>query len=355
MQFLKQLWYIAGRANEVEHGKILARTIADTPAILWRDADGPVAMLDRCPHRLAPLSLGKLECEGIRCGYHGIRYGRDGKCNDNPHGPVLNALRVQTFPVMERHSFLWLWLGESEQADAAKIPDLSFIDRCPETAVIEGYLPTNANHQLLVDNILDLSHADYLHPDTLGGGSTTRAHAKVEQSADRLKVRWEMKDDIPFPIHRSEMPTPHTRVNQFLEVLWYPSGVMTLENEFEPVGTDQPKYNIIGVHAMIPESQFRTHYFYTITRDYYVDNAPYSELVAAGLRAAFLGEDKVMIEAQQERIGPRDIADSSPTLLSTDAGGIQARRIYARHLLAEEESYPIVQPHDRIARSEVAG
>jgi phenylpropionate dioxygenase-like ring-hydroxylating dioxygenase large terminal subunit len=336
MKFLKSVWYIVGRSGEVEAGKLLARTIAGVPLVLWRDGEGPIATLDRCPHRLAPLSLGKVEEKGLRCGYHGIRFDRRGQCNDNPHGPVVTALQVQTFLLVERHSFLWIWLGAREEADPAQIPNLSFIDRCPPTALIEGYLPTNANHQLLVDNILDLSHADYLHPTSLGGGSTTRARAHVESFDDSLKVRWDMKGDTPFPIHRMQIPDPDALVDQYLEVLWYPSGVMTVENAFKAAGDEQNEFKVIGVHAMIPEGEFSTHYFYTVTRNHDLDDEHFSAMISEGLKAVFLGEDKVMIEAQQKRIGHRDIGEYKPVLLSTDAAGTRARRTYAARLSAEE-------------------
>ncbi|MFX5351247.1 hypothetical protein ABTD19_17620, partial [Acinetobacter baumannii] len=87
-------------------------------------------------------------------------------------GPVVAALSVRAFPVVERHGAIWVWTGDAAKADPAVLPNLSSIDETPPLARITGYMPTAANYQLLSDNILDLSHADYLHPDTLGGINT---------------------------------------------------------------------------------------------------------------------------------------------------------------------------------------
>src|SRR5258705_10760166 len=119
--FLRNTWYVAAWADEVEPGQLLARRLLDQPIVLFRDAEGrPRALTDRCPHRFVPLSMGRLIEGGnvIRCGYHGLRFDGDGRCVLNPQGgsPPPRA-RVRSFPAVERYSALWIWMGDGEAAD----------------------------------------------------------------------------------------------------------------------------------------------------------------------------------------------------------------------------------------------
>lgn len=170
MTWLRNCWYQAGWNEELDASPSLARTILGVPLVFFRREDGAVlALHDRCPHRFAPLSAGRVEPGRIICGYHGLAFGEDGACVHNPHGPITSRISVRAYPAVERHLALWVWMGEPALADPALIPDLSFIDRTPVTARITGHMPTAADYRLLTDNIMDLSHADYLHPTTLGG------------------------------------------------------------------------------------------------------------------------------------------------------------------------------------------
>lgn len=170
MRFLGNAWYVAGFADEVTAEVLLARTICGTPLLLYRDPDSAlVAMRDACPHRSAPLSLGVYSEGVVSCRYHGLAYGRGGQCVANPHGPVTTALAGRTWPVAERYGLCWVWPGDTDQADPGLIPDLSIIDETHANGKFQCYMSTAANYQLCTDNILDLSHTDYLHPDTLGG------------------------------------------------------------------------------------------------------------------------------------------------------------------------------------------
>lgn len=207
MKWLLNCWYAAAWADELPSGGRLARTLLDTPLLLWRDEGGrPRVLVDRCPHRLAPLSRGKIEQGVVSCGYHGLAFdGATGQCVHNPHGPVLSSLSVQAYPVAERHKLLWIWIGDRARVDEDAIPDLSFIDAAPVHAFSKGYMRADADHRLLEDNILDLSHGDYLHADTLGGGPFTRTRATVEERGNTVIVQWVAKDEKPIPIFKRQM------------------------------------------------------------------------------------------------------------------------------------------------------
>src|SRR5277367_1154710 len=148
MVWLLNCWYVAAWADELPLEERLARTFLDRPVLLWRDGGGQIrALEDRCPHRFAPLSRGKIERGIVSCGYHGLAFdGSTGHCVHNPHGPLLGSLSARAYPVL---------------AEERTIPDLSFADTSPVHAFSKGYMRAEANHHLLEDNILDLTHGDY--------------------------------------------------------------------------------------------------------------------------------------------------------------------------------------------------
>lgn len=349
MDWLKNVWYAAAWADELPKGASLARTIIEAPILFWRDADGVIrALADRCAHRLAPLSLGIIEENVVRCRYHGLAFdGETGRCVHNPHGPVTGAHKVKVYPVVERHKLLWIWMGDVGAADEATIPDLSFADRSPEHAFSKGYMPTAADHRLLEDNILDLSHGDYLHVDTLGGGSFTRAKVTVEERGDNVYVRWDAKNEKAIPIWQSQLPDPDMLTDMMTEVLWYPSGVMYLGSRLDTVDVPEHRIETWNAHIMTPETATSTHYFYCNTRNYRTDDAEYNAAITAGLAIAFGEEDKPLIEAQQTRIGSSDLFECSPALLPIDNASTRARRTYRRLVASEKHSVENASMGDR--------
>src|SRR3546814_275858 len=118
-------WYVASFSREVQSGSPLRRVLLDTPVLLYRtEAGQPVALYDRCPHRGAPLSNGKQIGDDIQCGYHGIRYGRDGRCTHVPSQPgTPAAMSVSSYPLVEKWKWIWIWLGDPAKADEGLIPD----------------------------------------------------------------------------------------------------------------------------------------------------------------------------------------------------------------------------------------
>jgi phenylpropionate dioxygenase-like ring-hydroxylating dioxygenase large terminal subunit len=336
--FLKNVWYAAWWMDELTTSELHPRMIADQPLVFWRDDQGAAhAVLDRCPHRHAPLSMGRRVENGVQCGYHGLAFNGAGACIANPHGPIVPALHVRAFPLAERHNIIWIWMGDADRLDLDQIPDLGFADRAPSTAYSKGFLPTAAGHQLIIDNILDLTHADYLHASNLGGGAMTRAKPTIEVRPDStLFVEWLVNGDVIPPFFVSELPHPDKPVDIWNSVLWHPNGAMKLR--FGATTTGRPReegIDTLAAHIATPETAHSTHYFYFNTRSFRLDDAEYTAQYAQAMRYAFSVEDKPMLEGQQRRLGDADLLDCKPVLLPTDAASTRARRVYAKLLKAE--------------------
>src|ERR1700733_8238718 len=122
--FLRNYWDVAAAAPEIGRNP-LGRGLLTEPVLFFRTEDRPpVAFEDRCAPRPLPLSMGKLVGDRLQCHYHGLQYDRAGRCVRIPgqeHIPP--DAKVKTYPVVERHRWLWIWMGDPALADPGKIAD----------------------------------------------------------------------------------------------------------------------------------------------------------------------------------------------------------------------------------------
>ena len=141
MAFLENCWYAAAWDDEIGEAP-LARRILDRPVVLFRGEDGKAAALaDRCVHRHAPLSHGRVEGGGIRCGYHGLLFANDGTCIQVPgQTKVPPGARVASFPVVERDRFVWIWMGDP-RARRSRVDSRLSLERRPGVEIGPGAVP----------------------------------------------------------------------------------------------------------------------------------------------------------------------------------------------------------------------
>lgn len=335
MAYLKNCWYQAGWASELVGAAPLARTLLDEPVVIWRDLQGRLmALYDRCPHRFAPLSAGKVTSDGVSCGYHGLTFNGDGACVRNPHGPLSRAFRVRAYPVEERHGIIWIWFGD-RPSNPDFIPDLAFIDDTPAVARIQASFPTKANYELIVDNIMDLTHIDYIHPETLGRMMST-ADASFEVRDESVVASWRAQN-AETPIAYKAM-VPNGRSDIHATVSWSAPAMIVLDNAVTPTGiAPAAGDHRLTLHNMTPETATTTHYFMCSTRRFATDDQQVTEQLRSALMRAFGDEDKPMLELQQERIGNADFLSLSPALMKIDTASMQARRLLSSLIAAEAQ------------------
>lgn len=329
MPFLRNAWYVAAWSDEIAPGQTLARTILGEPIVFFRGADGVLrALHDRCPHKFAPLSRGTVAGNDLVCAYHGLAFDAHGACVTNPHGALSKALCVRAYPLVEAHRTVWIWTGNAALADPARVPDFAFLSTVPETAFNGGYIHGTANYQLYVDNLLDLSHVDYLHAGSLGGGSLTRTAPKLEERADGvIAVKYVSKDEVPMPFMPQFLPPGTARVDSWIDVEWHAPSVIVLANGFGPAGAPSSEsLTNVANHCLTPETELSTHYFFGGIRNFAMEDAELNRMILEDRTKTFAGEDEPMIAAQQARIGSADLLSLNPVLLGVDKAGVLVRR-----------------------------
>ena len=329
-------WWVAAFSPEIGRN-MLARWILDTPILLYRtEAGEAVALEDRCPHRLAPLSLGTLRGDEVECGYHGFRFGPTGRCTRVPTMRAPAPIAVESFPVKEVAPFVWVYLGDRNVIDQVPAPQELPWTTDTEFAVLSGNMTIAANYMLLKENVLDLTHFGYVHAKTFGITDWTHP---PEVTSDEESVSYRqgfVRTPLPagYAIALGLQPGiiwSRETCGSFLS----PALQISSNDLFDPSKPDEPpmgRYRI--AHATTPIDQRRMHYFWVFGRDH---GRSSSEMDALGnvVKQGF-GEDQVILEAVQA------LADRSPRRGSSgersvkaDAAGVYARRIVDRWMARE--------------------
>ena len=306
--FLKNCWYVAALDHELIDGKLLSRTLLDEHMLLYRGAGGNVvAMNDRCPHRGALLSKGRLEGDSVRCMYHGIKFDGSGKCVQIPGQDMIPPkLKVRTYPVAERSHFIWIWMGESAKADPALIVDLPYLND-PAWKGLPAYLHYDASYLLIVDNLSDFSHLAFVHTKTLGGSEEYAFVSKptvVERLERGFRVeRWHLDSDPP-PFHKKVIRDKLSKVDRRNIATMIIPGIFHMETLFAPAGQGAQAGNLAAAKEyrncqfMTPETERTTHFFWSYLNNFEGADSTISRSLLESLIEGFM-EDKEIIERQQ--------------------------------------------------------
>jgi phenylpropionate dioxygenase-like ring-hydroxylating dioxygenase large terminal subunit len=345
MDVLRNTWYMAAWADELGPDTLIGRTLLGEAVVLFRDRAGVAhAIGDRCPHRFAPLHLGKHVGDAVQCGYHGLEFGGDGLCSRNPHGQgtLPRTASVPSYALVERYGVLWIWMGNAP-ADESIIPaDFGFVGD-DTRAHIKGYLHVKANYLLLVDNLMDLSHGLYLHAGFLATEEMREdftPHARLD--GDVVVCEREQPGIEPPAIWAPALPAGTTRIDYYSNVYWYPPALV-----IHPVGCrmlGKPDGVDGGVssrsaHMFTPETDTTSHYFYDNSRDYAVDSPDTDNRIRGMLAVVFGEQDRPMIEAQQRLIGNVDLMKLNPSVLPTDRATVLMRRRLAQLISRESAAH----------------
>lgn len=344
--FARNQWYVAAYGREVGR-ELFARTVLGEPIVFYRTESGEVtALADRCVHRRYPLSESRLDGDKIVCGYHGFTYDSAGSCVFVPgQARIPRTARVASYPVVEQDSFVWVWIGERELADPAAIPRAPWLAD-PAYTTVCGMEPLAARYELLVDNLLDLSHETYLHGGYIGTPEVANTPITTEVDEDRgiIYVSRHMAD-AECPSFYAKSTGIEGRITRWQDIEYHPPCLYLLHSRIAPVGvlpnedgTDPDGFHVEVVYAITPETEHSTHDFWAVARDFALEDQGVSDFLAESNRTVVLQDVRALdilegvIAAEPE--GYQELS------VNIDTGGLAARRILKK--LAAGESTQVV-------------
>jgi vanillate O-demethylase monooxygenase subunit len=321
--YLNNVWYCVALSEEISR-QPFKRTICDEPVVLYRtEAGGVAALEDRCGHRQAPLSKGRLVGDNIQCMYHGYTYGASGACQHVPFQTFApRSADIRAYPVAERWGYIWLWRGDAASADQNLIPSLPWVE-APDQRSVFMYFHAKANFQLVTDNLLDETHADFLHNASIGtdAGLVDSKEAKVSvkchTEGDKVFYERKVENTLLGPViskwFATELPATRTSTE-----MWEAPNTIHNVQRFHNEETDR---TVHMEHLMTPETETSCHYFMNWTRNFGLDNNTYP--TDADIKDAHLAiiyqDDIPMIEAQSNNLisfpNARDVASKEDVFI----------------------------------------
>jgi vanillate O-demethylase monooxygenase subunit len=343
LDYPRNAWYVAAWDYEITR-KPLARTIAGRALAMYRTEDGrPVALADACWHRLAPLSMGKVVGKDeIQCPYHGIRYNSAGRCVSMPAQETINpSALVPSFTVIDRYRYAWVWIGDPALADPDTIPDMSQMTD-PDWTGDGELIYAPCNYQLVLDNLMDLTHEEFVHSSSIGQEELSESDFVTTHTDTTVKVERWMLDIEPPPFWlknmRDKFPGFEGRVDRWQIIHYEAPSTIRIDVGVAKAGTGAPQgdrsqgVNGYVMNTISPETDRTCHYFWSFQRNYRLDSQLITTQLRNGVHGVF-GEDEAMLSAQQAAI------DANPDYefysLNIDAGGMWVRRLIERRLAAE--------------------
>jgi vanillate O-demethylase monooxygenase subunit len=226
-------------------------------------------------------------------------------------------------------------------ADPAKVPDFAVLDNVPALYTTKrDHITIRANYQLVIDNLLDLSHTSYLHEGILGNADTVESEIAVEQDGEDIVVSRHATNSTPPGMFSQFWPNHPPRVDKFTKMRWMAPCALRLVTGICKMGArPDTGTGYHAIHMLTPENERSTLYHFTAVR-YGVmttDDALNRELqdkIAKMRRFAFEEQDAPVIEAQQRLIETAD-RPLDPVTLAIDVGPVRYKRILDKMIEAE--------------------
>ena len=320
--FVRNAWYAAGWSEEFGR-TLLERTICGTPLVFFRREDDSLAVLDgTCPHRQYPLALGRLQGDVIECGYHGIAFDSTGACARVPGtDKAQRAMRVNGHRAIERGGLVWVWPGEPNLADESLIAERWLSDA--QWTSVHGTKYLHCRAQLLIENLLDLSHETFLHAGSIGEAGIAESPITTTVDDRHVSAKRVIPNVPPAPLFQKAGLSGNIDRGQNAE-FWAPGLCLTLASA-TPRQPGQPTFRWSVIHCVTPETATTTHYFWAVARDYMLDDDGVSDAWRRGADAVF-DQDVDALNAQEKRVAALP-ANHIELSIPGDAAALASRKL----------------------------
>jgi vanillate O-demethylase monooxygenase subunit len=337
---IKNCWYVLDWSAEVKR-KLKNRMVLNHDLVYFRNKSGEVtALQNRCAHRCFPLHRSKLlKDDTIQCNYHGLTYDTEGRCVKIPSAPNLkrSGIKIQNYPVIDRQPLVWIWPGDPAKADPALIPDYDWVNG-DDWGYGDGYYYLKGNYLAIHENLMDITHFQFLHGAVLGTAGHAEARIDVKVVGNVVdNYRFNAGDGVP-ELHRKATGLGNTKIGRHTHSTFVTPGFHDAANLiYDPSGSNggRTDYHPHIIHIITPETQYTCHYWWIFARDFNPKSKKLDKFYSDSTRAVFT-EDGDAIEWMEEQWAKDDRPEFRETHLPADKGAVEMRRIVQR--LADEEA-----------------
>ena len=297
--FIRNAWYIAAWADELGEKPLGAPHLRRAGRAVPRPGGRAAALVDRCCHRSAPLSLGEIVAHGIQCGYHGLTFDGSGTCVAIPGQSRIPDERARAQLSRRRKEPVHLDLdGRGGPADTIADRRLPLPRRPAHWPNKHDCYPIKGNYMLMVDNLMDLTHLGYLHAKTVGGNPAAHVNAEMKTTHTPTGIkftRW-MRNSVPPPSYVKAAGF-QGRVDRWQEFEWVaPSSILQWTGAAD-VGTGAYEGKREGgfqfrlFHGLTPETETSCFYFWSCANGYRQNDPEATEQLYREIAPTFV-EDK---------------------------------------------------------------
>lgn len=344
-RYPSNFWWAIATTEEITSTPI-SRQLLQKRVVLVRAEDGTIIALDdRCPHRRAPLSQGRLVNGQIECRYHGFRFNREGRCSRIPsEAAIPSLLAVRSYPVQEHGQFVWLWMGDADKAIPELLPQVS---SHPDVDYLRigGYVQADCSYMLVLENIMDPAHFQFLH--TADHQARTKLTSDSQIVSEYFRAATQVTGRTvcmtlkkpPLPPTELEVHSMGLKAGDLLQKSYHfelalPSCWMQQIDihRLSASGDLLRRHFCNAIYCVTPISPSRTHWWWQTTQDYG------SQLAKQWQEACDLttNEDKEMLEAVQASIDEDTRGqDARDLLITADRAVIDIRRVLKAMVEAE--------------------
>jgi phenylpropionate dioxygenase-like ring-hydroxylating dioxygenase large terminal subunit len=328
--FALNSWYVIASTDEVGH-EPLGRVVCDVPIVLFRGQNGTVSALhDRCSHRRFALSLGRVVGDELVCGYHGFTYNCAGTCVAVPgQESIPSRADVPAVPVVQKGAWIFVWPGDPALADEALLPDLPWLTDSSEWTVVWGMRPLPARYELLVDNLLDLSHETYLHAGFIGTPEVAATPIETTVGDNNVIYVSRHMDAVTCPAFYERSTGMTSPIDRWQDIEYHAPGVYILHSRIAPVGLDPAVDEHRAAHVKVlygitPSTSTSCYDFWAVARDFAIGDVEVSEFMEK-MNDTVVMQDVVALTELEQRVA----ADTNmfEVNIKIDKGGLAARRV----------------------------
>jgi phenylpropionate dioxygenase-like ring-hydroxylating dioxygenase large terminal subunit len=180
-------WYIILESKELGKNRPLRVKRLNEDLALWRDENGGVCIIsDKCCHRGAALSCGKIVNGRIECPFHGFLYDKTGKITMIPangkNQPVPANMKVHSYKSFEKQGFIWIFWGDDDKITGEPF----YFDELGNFTYSSFKDNWNVHYSRAIENQLDVVHLPFVHWTTIGKGNKTLVNGPVVVRDDDL-------------------------------------------------------------------------------------------------------------------------------------------------------------------------